>query len=83
MKKNDEKKNKGRVYADAAEVARRRVLNDAPSTCPFKRHKGKPWDKIPRPYLEWMLTLPDLRPATRAAVREELARRGRRGGRRG
>jgi uncharacterized protein (DUF3820 family) len=74
---------KNREYADAREIAKRRQLAAAPTACPFGKHRGKAWKLVPAPYLRWLLTI-DLRPGTRAAIREELARRDRKGrGRRG
>jgi hypothetical protein len=37
-------------------------------TLPFGRHKGKRLDEVPAHYLTWLLDLPDLYPATRAAI---------------
>jgi hypothetical protein len=37
-------------------------------TLPFGRHRGKRLDEVPAHYLTWLLDLPDLYPATRAAI---------------
>jgi hypothetical protein len=40
---------------------------------PFGKHKGRPLDAMPTDYLRWLVNLPNLRPAMRWAVVEELA----------
>ena len=35
---------------------------------PFGKHKGKPLEKVPLLYLDWVNNLPDLYDDTRAAV---------------
>jgi hypothetical protein len=42
---------------------------------PFGRYKGRPLSALPADYLDWLATLPDLRPPLRAAVAAEQARR--------
>ena len=42
---------------------------------PFGKHKGQLFSNLPDEYLEWLMTLGDLKPETRRAVEFELASR--------
>jgi hypothetical protein len=42
---------------------------------PFGKYKGRPLSTVPSDYLDWLSSLPDLRPALRAPVDAERARR--------
>lgn len=46
-----------------------------PYEMPFGKYKGQAIDKVPGNYLEYLLTLDNLRPETKAEVEKELARR--------
>jgi uncharacterized protein (DUF3820 family) len=43
---------------------------------PFGFHKGKTLGTLPDDYLGWLASLPDLWPALRSAVEQEIKRRG-------
>lgn len=45
------------------------------ATMPFGRFKGEPLAEVPTDYLQWLLSLDDLRPELRSAVMAELKTR--------
>jgi hypothetical protein len=42
---------------------------------PFGRYRGQPLSALPSDYLQWLLTLDDLREPLRSSIRDEVARR--------
>lgn len=43
-----------------------------PPVCPLKKHRGKPWGEVPRDYIRWMLSVPDMDPELHLAAKIAL-----------
>jgi hypothetical protein len=46
-----------------------------PKNVPFGKHKGQPIAEVPADYLMWMLSLANLSPDLRTAIKADLVRR--------